>query len=127
VIDCRRSSCGASDREGEALCRWLRAEMTVPLGRGRPQQERRADQIGCGVVPCAKLGALTSKAGMSFFFMGIMLATPPSIKDSGCDPRGGTARPRPQRKRHCGTPWDQAGTVAEGPEAKAGRFKKTGG
>jgi hypothetical protein len=38
---------------------------------------------GCGVVPGARGGALTSKAGMSFRFMGIMLATPPSIKDSG--------------------------------------------
>src|SRR5271167_4219907 len=37
---------------------------------------------GCGVVPGARGGALTSKAGMSFSFMGIMLATPPSIKDS---------------------------------------------
>jgi hypothetical protein len=36
------------------------------------------------MVPRAWLGALTSKAGMSFSFMGIMLATPPSIKDSGC-------------------------------------------
>src|SRR5271157_1426735 len=36
------------------------------------------------MVPGAWLGAFASKAGMSFRFMGIMLATPPSIKDSGC-------------------------------------------
>jgi len=35
-----------------------------------------------GVVPGAKLCALTSKAGMSFSFMGIVLATPLSIQDS---------------------------------------------
>jgi hypothetical protein len=34
------------------------------------------------VVPGARLGALTNKAGMSFSFMGIMLATARSIKDS---------------------------------------------
>jgi len=38
---------------------------------------------------------LTIKAGMSFCFMGIMLATPPPIKDSDCDPRGDAARPDP--------------------------------
>src|SRR5271167_4057150 len=42
---------------------------------------------GCGVVPCTRLGVLTSKAGMSFAFLGIMLATPPSIKDSDCGRR----------------------------------------
>ena len=35
---------------------------------------------GCG----ARLSALMSKAGMSFAFLGIMLVTPPSIKDSDC-------------------------------------------
>jgi hypothetical protein len=34
--------------------------------------------------PGARLGVLTSKAGMSFSFMGIMLASARSIKDSDC-------------------------------------------
>jgi hypothetical protein len=85
-------------------------------GKPIPQRPRQ------GARP--KPGVLTIKAGMSFFFMGIMLATPPSIKDSGCDPRGGTARPHPQRKRRCGTTWDQAGAVAEGVEAKAGKCNR---
>jgi hypothetical protein len=45
---------------------------------------------GRGMVPGAKGRALTSKARMSFSFMGIMLATPPSIKDS--DRTGGGRR-----------------------------------
>ncbi len=74
----------AGDWEGQALYRWFQGEITATFGRGRPQEERWADQnCGCGVVPGARGGALTSKAGMSFRFMGIMLATPPSIKDSG--------------------------------------------
>ncbi len=44
----------------------------------------RIQNGGRGVVLGARLGALTSKAGMSFSFMGIMLATARSIKDSGC-------------------------------------------
>jgi hypothetical protein len=35
-------------------------------------------------VPAASHSALTNKAGISFSFMGIVLATPPSIKDSDC-------------------------------------------
>ena len=42
-----------------------------------------------------KPGVLTIKAGMWFCFKGIVLATPPSIKDSDGDPRGGAARPHP--------------------------------
>jgi hypothetical protein len=33
------------DREGEALYRWFRAEITATFGTGRPREERRADQI----------------------------------------------------------------------------------
>jgi hypothetical protein len=79
----------------------------VPGGNYRHLWDRQAaggaagrSDCGCGMVPGAKGGALTSKAGMSFRFMGIMLATPPSIKDSdrgraaevGADVLG--ARPR---------------------------------
>jgi hypothetical protein len=35
----------AGDREGEALYRWFRAEITATFGTGRPCEERRADQI----------------------------------------------------------------------------------
>ena len=35
----------AADREGEALYRWFRGEITAAFGRGRPQEERRCDQI----------------------------------------------------------------------------------
>ncbi len=35
----------AGDREGEALYRWFRAEITAAFGRGRAQEERRCDQI----------------------------------------------------------------------------------
>jgi hypothetical protein len=44
------------------------------------------DEAGRGRPPDlgARLGAFTSKAGMSFSFMGIMLAAPRSIKDSDC-------------------------------------------
>jgi hypothetical protein len=39
-----------------------------------------------------KPSVLTIKAGMWFCFKGIVLATPPSIKDSDGDPGGGAAR-----------------------------------
>ena len=35
----------AGDREGEALYRWFREEITATFGRGRPQEQRRVDQI----------------------------------------------------------------------------------
>jgi hypothetical protein len=35
----------AGDREGEALYRWFRGEVTAAFGRGRPQEQRRVDQI----------------------------------------------------------------------------------
>ncbi len=35
----------AGDREGEALYRWFRAEITAAFGRGRANEERRCDQI----------------------------------------------------------------------------------
>jgi hypothetical protein len=58
---------------------------------------------GIAYVP----SALTNKAGMSFSFMGIVLATPPSIKDSrlGTDSanfRIGSPSPRPKRGRGVG-------------------------
>jgi hypothetical protein len=81
--------------EGMAL-----RKITGALGTGSRPDERRAGQIsGRGVVPVAKLGALTTKAGISFSFRGIMLAGTPSIKDSDCalatadwaGPQSGTA------------------------------------
>jgi hypothetical protein len=73
----------AGDGEGQALYGWFQAEMTATLGRGRPQEERWADPMAVAAWCRAREVVLTSKAGMSFRFMGIMLATPPSIKDSG--------------------------------------------
>jgi hypothetical protein len=35
----------AGDGEGQALYRWFQAEITATFGRGRPQEERWADQI----------------------------------------------------------------------------------
>jgi hypothetical protein len=35
----------AGDRQGEALYRWFRAEITAAFGTGRPLEERRVDQI----------------------------------------------------------------------------------
>src|SRR5271167_2367369 len=35
----------AGDREGEALYRWFREEITATFGRGKPQEQRRVDQI----------------------------------------------------------------------------------
>jgi hypothetical protein len=57
-----------------------------------------------------KPGVLTIKAGMWFCFKGIVLATPPSIKDSEGDPRGGAARLHPLERAlphpmRCG--WDR--------------------
>jgi hypothetical protein len=72
----------AGDQDGEPLYRWFGAEITATFGTGRRGEERRADQIAAAAAPGARLGGLTSKAGMSFSFMGIMLTTPPSIKDS---------------------------------------------
>jgi hypothetical protein len=79
----------AGDREDEALHRWFRAEITATFGTGRPcaiPDGTRAGRSNSsrGVAPCASLGVLTNKAGMSFSFMGIMLATARSIKDSDC-------------------------------------------
>jgi hypothetical protein len=73
------------DREGETLYRWFRAEITATFGTSRPPEERQADQIAAAAWCRARdSSGLTSKAGMCFSFMGIMLATPPSIKDSDC-------------------------------------------
>jgi len=35
----------AGDREGEALYRWFRTQITATFGSGQPRQERQADQI----------------------------------------------------------------------------------
>jgi hypothetical protein len=55
-----------------------------PGGRGPVPDGIRAGRSngGRGVVPGARLSGLTNKAGMSISFMGIMLATARSIKDS---------------------------------------------
>jgi hypothetical protein len=73
-------------REGPPLYGDFGAGMTT-FGTGRRREERQ------GTRP--KPGVLTIKAGMWFCFKGIVLATPPSIKDSDGDPRGGAARPHP--------------------------------
>ena len=89
-----------SDREGDALYslslenvyRWFRAEITA-FGTGRRREERRSRHrmIPGGPIKqrprrgaWRETGGLTNKAGMSFSFMGIMLATPRSVKDSDC-------------------------------------------
>src|SRR5271157_669940 len=68
----------AGDRDGEPLYRWFGAEITATFGTGRRGEERRAryrtvpgraDQIAAAAAPGARLGGLTSKAGMSFSFM----------------------------------------------------------
>ncbi len=74
-----------------------------------------------------KPGVLTIKAGMWVCFKGIVLATPPSIKDSEGDPRGGAARPHPLERGAAAPHGVRLGPVAEGIETKAGKCKKTGG
>jgi hypothetical protein len=69
---------------------------------------------------------LTIKAGMWFCFKGIMLATPPSIKDSEGDPREGAARPHPLQ-RGGAAPMGWGWGRRRGVETKAGKCKKTGG
>src|SRR5271157_4555772 len=65
--------------------------------RGAASRSPRRSRQGARRKP----GVLTIKAGMWFCFKGIVLATPPSIKDSEGDPRGGAARPPSPRKRRC--------------------------
>src|SRR5271167_3586301 len=104
-------------REGKALYGCLGAGMTT-FGTGRRCEERQGAR--------RKPGVLTIKAGMWFCFKGIVLATPPSIKDSEGDPRGGAARPHPL-ERHAAAPHGvRQGPAAEGIETKAGKCKKTG-
>jgi hypothetical protein len=107
------------------------------FGTGRRRGERQArdrtlagqadPQGGRGKGARPKPRVLTIKAGMSFCFKGIVLVTPPSIKDSdgGAEGRRSTA-PSP-RKRRCRTHGVRLGPGAEGVEMKAGKFKKTGG
>jgi hypothetical protein len=70
---------------------------------------------------------LTIKAGMWFCFKGIVLATPPSIKDSDGDPRGSAARPPSSRKRRCRTHEVRLGPVAEGLKRKPESVRKQKG
>src|SRR5271167_1322568 len=97
------------------------AASPVPDGTRASRSPRRPRQ-GARRKP----GVLTIKAGMWFCFKGIVLATPPSIKDSEGDPRGGAARPHPL-ERHAAAPHGvRQGPAAEGIETKAGKCKKTG-
>src|SRR5271157_1684754 len=63
-----------------------------------------------------KPDVLTIKAGMWFCFKGIVLATPPSIKDSEGDPRGGAAGPHPLERGAGASHGVRLGPVAEGVE-----------
>ncbi len=85
--------------EGEALYGCLGAGRTT-LGTGRRCEERQAryrtvpgqaDPTAAGQGARPKPSVLTIKAGMWFCFKGIVLATPPSIKDSD----GGEAQQGP--------------------------------
>ena len=67
--------------------------------RGAASRSPRRPRQGARRKP----GGLTIKAGMWFCFKGIVLATPPSIKDSEGDPRGGAARPHPLARACCKT------------------------
>jgi hypothetical protein len=69
------------DREAEAL---YRGSYTYLWDGHVAQGAAGRSDSGCGVVPGTRLGALTSKAGMSFSIMGFVLATARSIKDSDC-------------------------------------------
>jgi hypothetical protein len=60
---------------------WPSSVPLVPRGNYRHLWDGQADQVA-GAGGAGRERGLTSKAGMSFSFMGIMLATPPSIKDS---------------------------------------------
>ena len=64
----------------ENVYRWFSGEITANSGMGRPCPIPNGTRAGRsdshrGVAPGPRLGALTSKGGMSFSFMGIMLAT----------------------------------------------------
>jgi hypothetical protein len=78
--------------------------------RGAASRSARRPRQGARPRP----GVPTIKAGMWFCFKGIVLATPPSIKDSEGDPRGSAARPPSPRKRRCRTPWGAAGAGRRG-------------
>ena len=89
-----QKSTGPVTAPGEAQVAWNGLPTEVaPLARkasgggGRLEEQAAggavADPIAVVSWCRAREGALTSKAGMSFRFKGIMLATPPSIKDSG--------------------------------------------
>jgi hypothetical protein len=91
--------------------------------RGAASRSPRRPRQGARPKP----GVLTIKAGMWFCFKGIVLATPPSIKDSDGDPREGAAGPHPLERGAAAPHGVRLGPVAEGVETKAGKCKKTGG
>jgi PAS domain-containing protein len=103
---------GKVDREGRG---------SLPLvGRGNDDvwdRQRREERKPIPQRPRQgarrKPGVLTIKAGMWFCFKGIMLATPPSIKDSGCDRMRGAARPQFPERGAAAPPWDEVAPGAE--------------
>ena len=80
-----RHSLGALERRvGPPAAMWRDQDVVGPTALRHPSGRTGARQTP-GIqrrVPGARLGALTNKAGMSFRFRGMMLATPGSIKDS---------------------------------------------
>jgi hypothetical protein len=57
----------AGDREGEALYRWFREEITATFGPGRPQEQRQVDQIAAAAWCRARgLGRLRAKPECPF-------------------------------------------------------------
>ena len=79
-----REKAPAGRRPGtEFLYRWFRAGITAIFWDGSaPRGTAGRSSSDRGVAPGASLGALENKPGMSFSFMGIVLATPLSIQDS---------------------------------------------
>jgi hypothetical protein len=117
---------GKAPRRGRGSLRLLRGNDDVGYGqvaRGAASRSPRRPRQGARRKP----SVLTIKAGMWFCFKGIMLATPPSIKDSDGDPREGAARAHPQERCAAALHGVRPGPAAEGVETKAGKCKKTGG
>jgi len=97
-----REKAPAGRRPGtEFLYRWFRAGITAIFWDGSaPRGTAGRSSSDRGVAPGASLGALENKPGMSFSFMGIVLATPLSIQDSPpCGEwTGGADYATPERK-----------------------------
>ena len=97
-----REKAPAGRRPGtEFLYRWFRAGITAIFWDGSaPRGTAGRSSSDRGVAPGASLGALENKPGMSFSFMGIVLATPLSIEDSPpCGEwTGGADYATPERK-----------------------------